>query len=55
MEVKAKISIADHYRTFALADDGEDDPARELIEAINKYDLPQEQFVMLKEGVPMIF
>lgn len=32
-----------------------DDPAKELIEAMDKYGLPQEQFVMLKEGEPMIF
>lgn len=55
MEVKAKISIADHYGTFALADDGQHDPGAELVLALEKFNLPKEEFILLKEGEPMIF
>lgn len=55
MEVKAKISIADHYGTFALADDGQHDPGAELVLAMEKFGLPKEEFILLMEGEPMIF
>lgn len=55
LEVKAKVSIADHYGTFPLADDGEDDPKVELIKAMEKLNVPNEQFLLLKEGRHMIF
>ena len=55
LEVKAHVSIADHYGTFPLADDGQDDPQQELTLALEKFNLPREQFLILKEGQPMVF
>ena len=55
IEVKAKVSIADHYGTFPLADDGEEDPKVELTKALEKLNVPKEQFRLLKEGQPAIF
>jgi L-ascorbate metabolism protein UlaG (beta-lactamase superfamily) len=55
LEVKAKVSIADHYGTFPLADDGEDDPKFELEKALDKFNVPKEQFLLLKEGIPHTF
>ena len=55
LEVKAKVSIADHYGTFPLADDGEEDPKVELIKALEKLNVQNEQFLLLKEGRHMIF
>ena len=55
MEVKAKVSIADHYGTFALADDGQHDPAQQLRVALKKFNLPSDQFIMLEEGKAMNF
>jgi L-ascorbate metabolism protein UlaG (beta-lactamase superfamily) len=55
IEVKAKVSIADHYGTFPLADDGEEDPKVELVKALEKLNVPKEQFRLLKEGQPAIF
>ena len=55
LEVKAKVSIADHYGTFPLADDGEDDPKVELIKALEKLNVPKEQFLLLKDGQAMTF
>ncbi|MBK5277870.1 MAG: MBL fold metallo-hydrolase [Bacteroidia bacterium] len=54
-EVKAKISIADHYGTFPLADDGDEDPKEELVKALEKFNVSKEQFLLLKEGQPMMF
>ena len=55
IEIKAKVSIADHYGTFALADDGQDEPGQELIKALEKFNVPKEQFISLMEGKPAIF
>ena len=55
MEVKAKVSIADHYGTFALADDGQHEPAQQLEVALKKFNLPSEQFILLEEGRSMNF
>lgn len=48
-EVGAELSIAMHFGTFPLADDGQLDPIRDLKEALNG-----EQFVVLKEGEHLI-
>ena len=52
LEVKAGISIADHYGTFPLADDGEDDAKEELFKALEKFALSKEAFILLPEGNP---
>ena len=55
LEVKAKVSIANHYGTFPLADDGEEDPKEELVKAVEKFNLSKDQFLLLKEGHPVVF
>lgn len=55
IEVKATISIADHYGTFPLADDGEEDAKEELLKALDKYSLSNDVFILLKEGDPKNF
>lgn len=55
IEVNAKVSIADHYGTFPLADDGQSDPGQELVKALKKFDLSSDQFLMLTEGQPWTF
>jgi L-ascorbate metabolism protein UlaG (beta-lactamase superfamily) len=55
LDVKANVSIADHYGTFPLADDGEEDPRDELGKALDKFNLSTDDFLMLKEGQPKMF
>jgi L-ascorbate metabolism protein UlaG (beta-lactamase superfamily) len=50
LELGSETSIAMHFGTFALADDGEDDPVTDLTLALEKYQLPPETFLVLKEG-----
>jgi L-ascorbate metabolism protein UlaG (beta-lactamase superfamily) len=49
-EIRAKKSIATHFGTFPLADDGEDEPIAALRQALVKEGIPNEQFIVLKEG-----
>ena len=49
-EIKAKQSVATHFGTFPLADDGEEDPILELQKALHQQGLSQDQFIVLKEG-----
>jgi L-ascorbate metabolism protein UlaG (beta-lactamase superfamily) len=50
LETKAKQSIATHFGTFPLADDGLDDPVTELNKALNHQGILPESFLVLKEG-----
>jgi L-ascorbate metabolism protein UlaG (beta-lactamase superfamily) len=50
LEVGSETSIATHFGTFPLADDGHDDPVSDLRLALEKYQLPPEAFLVLKEG-----
>ena len=50
LDLKSKESIASHFGTFPLADEGRDDPPRDLKEAVIKYKLNDEEFIVLKEG-----
>jgi L-ascorbate metabolism protein UlaG (beta-lactamase superfamily) len=54
-DVKASQSIATHFGTFPLADDGEDDPVEELSQAIIKANLSSDKFLALKEGHSRLF
>jgi L-ascorbate metabolism protein UlaG (beta-lactamase superfamily) len=54
-DVKAKRSIAAHFGTFPLADDGQDEPVEALSEARKEAGLPEADFVALEEGVPADF
>lgn len=55
MDVKAMKSIGMHFGTFPLADEGYEDPVRDLKLALTKYNLSEESFVALKEGEVSIF
>ena len=51
LEIESDFSIAMHFGTFQLADDGKDQPIDDLKMAIQKYDLRDEQFIVLEEGM----
>jgi L-ascorbate metabolism protein UlaG (beta-lactamase superfamily) len=55
LDVKSSASIATHFGTFPLADDGYEDPVRDLKTALAKFNLNEEAFVALKEGEVKIF
>jgi L-ascorbate metabolism protein UlaG (beta-lactamase superfamily) len=48
-------SIASHFGTFPLADDGSDDPIEQLRDALKKENIPQEKFLILNEGLAKDF
>ena len=50
LDVQTTTSIAMHFGTFPLADDGQDDPVTDLHLALAKYKIPLEDFLTLKEG-----
>lgn len=50
LDVNASQSIAAHFGTFPLADDGENEPTTELAEALKQATLIKEKFLVLKEG-----
>lgn len=54
-DVNASQSIATHFGTFPLADDGEDEPTTELIQAMKEAELATEKFLVLKEGEGRLF
>jgi L-ascorbate metabolism protein UlaG (beta-lactamase superfamily) len=54
-DVNAAQSIATHFGTFPLADDGEFEPAIELAEAMKKSNLVADKFLVLKEGEGRLF
>jgi len=55
LDVKAAQSIATHFGTFALADDGEVEPVNELRVAVKEARLTQDSFLVLKEGEGRLF
>jgi len=50
LDVNAKKSIASHFGTFPLGDDGRDDEMNDLGEALRKFDLSPEEFIVMDEG-----
>lgn len=50
LDVKAEKSIAMHFGTFALGDDGQHDATRELQKARTRNNLPESEFIVLQEG-----
>lgn len=54
-DVMASQSIATHFGTFPLADDGEDEPIQELQKAMNQTNLSPDKFLVLKEGEGRLF
>ncbi|HYG17381.1 MAG TPA: MBL fold metallo-hydrolase [Ohtaekwangia sp.] len=54
-DVKARKSIAAHYGTFPLADDGQGEPVAALTEARKNAGLTEQDFVALEEGASADF
>jgi L-ascorbate metabolism protein UlaG (beta-lactamase superfamily) len=54
-DVRAQLSIADHFGTFALADDGEDEPLTGLVSALTAAKVSRDSFIVLEEGKPKDF
>jgi hypothetical protein len=54
-DVNASQSIATHFGTFPLADDGEDEPQTELAKAMKHTNVAPEKFLILKEGEGRLF
>lgn len=50
LEVKAKQSIATHFGTFPLADDGQHEAAIELKKALAEHSFSENDFLILNEG-----
>jgi L-ascorbate metabolism protein UlaG (beta-lactamase superfamily) len=50
IDLQSQNSIASHFGTFPLADEGEDDPRKDLAIALNKYNINDGTFLALKEG-----
>lgn len=49
-ELKIGTSLAMHYGTFPLADDGREDPITDLQKALQEQQVSSDSFVLLKEG-----
>ncbi len=49
-EVNAKLSIAAHFGTFPLADEGMYEPSEDLEKALEKYNISKKEFIALEEG-----
>lgn len=50
LDLGSRLSIASHFGTFPLADDGYEDPVSDLKVALASNGVPAESFVVLKEG-----
>ena len=50
LDVRSNQSLACHFGTFPLADDGEQDPVNDLKAALKTRQIPEERFWILKEG-----
>jgi L-ascorbate metabolism protein UlaG (beta-lactamase superfamily) len=55
LEVRAKSSVATHFGTFALADDGQMEPIDDLKSAIRSAGLNSDSFIVLNEGIARDF
>ncbi|MEO1052407.1 MAG: MBL fold metallo-hydrolase [Bacteroidota bacterium] len=49
-DLASEHSIATHFGTFPLADDGQVQPINDLNTALEKYEVPNERFQAMKEG-----
>jgi L-ascorbate metabolism protein UlaG (beta-lactamase superfamily) len=50
-DLKTEVSIAMHYGTFPLADDSQQEPITDLKQAMKRYNISQEEFLILPEGL----
>ena len=49
-EINSSLSIGTHFGTFPLADDGMDDPGRDLQKALEKHGIDPAAFLVPVEG-----
>jgi L-ascorbate metabolism protein UlaG (beta-lactamase superfamily) len=49
-DVQSRLSIGSHFGTFPLADEGREQPVIELKNAMQRENLPANEFIVLKEG-----
>jgi L-ascorbate metabolism protein UlaG (beta-lactamase superfamily) len=54
LDIKSQLSIGSHFGTFALADEGFEDPVNDLRIAKNKLQIPDTAFITLEEGQPFV-
>jgi L-ascorbate metabolism protein UlaG (beta-lactamase superfamily) len=50
LDVRAARSIASHFGTFQLADDGKSEPVEDLRKALREKNLPEDAFIVPEEG-----
>lgn len=55
VDVKSQQSIAAHFGTFPLADEGQDEPSKDLELALNERKIIADKFIALKEGEGKLF
>ena len=55
VETGPEISIAMHFGTFPLADDGQDDPVNDLRDAMTRQGIAPGSFLVMKEGEFQVF
>jgi L-ascorbate metabolism protein UlaG (beta-lactamase superfamily) len=53
LDLGAHLSIAMHFATFHLSDEGIDEPVRALIEARARHGVPEERFRVPEFGQPL--
>jgi L-ascorbate metabolism protein UlaG (beta-lactamase superfamily) len=51
MDLNTEVSIAMHYGTFALGDDGQHEPVTDLKQAMKRYNIGPDEFLVLNEGL----
>ena len=54
LDVKSRLSIATHFGTFPLADDGQYDPVEELEMVKEKLQVDPDSFIIINEGIPKV-
>ena len=55
LDLKSQNSIGIHFGTFPLADEGYDDPVKDLTAALAKYNIRESEFVSLERGEVKIY
>jgi L-ascorbate metabolism protein UlaG (beta-lactamase superfamily) len=50
-DVQSRQSIGCHFGTFPLADEGREEPIADLKKALKDFNIPEQEFVVLKEGI----
>lgn len=55
LDVQAQTSVAMHFGTFPLADEGMRDPVEDLQHALKLRQIPESEFLVMKEGIGQTF